>query len=137
MENKELKFNMDLEVLKNDLQEGHTNALLFLGQLKRIENEFVELKKIALPMALDEFDLQSDKTYSLGNYDFSKTSGGRYNYKHSDEWMKLNEDRKELEKKMQNAAKSNIAEMVDAETGEVIHAAIYIPSKESISIKLK
>lgn len=128
---------MDLEQLKNDLQEGHTDALLFLGQLKNIEIEFKELKEIALPMALNEFDLQSEKTYSLGGYDFSKTSGGRYSYKHSQEWMTLNDNRKELEKKMQSATKSNINEMIDGDTGEIIYAAEYMPSKESIAIKVK
>lgn len=134
---KELKFNMGLEKLKHDIQEGHANALLFLGQLKRLENEFKELRDVALPMALDEFDLQAEKTYTLGNYDFSKTSGGRYSYKHCDEWLSITESKKELEKKMQSAYRSGIKEMIDGDTGEIVYSAKYIPSKESIAIKIK
>ncbi len=135
---KELKFNMDIEVLKHQIQEGEINTLLFLGQLKRIELEFKSLKELALPLALDEFELQSEKTYLLGDYEFSKTAGGRYSYKHSEEWIKISESKKELEKKMQEAWRiGKGSDIIDGETGEIILSAEYLSNKESISVKIK
>ena len=134
---KELKLNINIEKLKNDVLDGHVDALLFLGQLKKLESKLKILRDITIPVAIDEFDLQGEKSYLLGGFEFSKTSGGRYSYKHSDEWLSINERKKELEKKMQSACKSNINEMIDGETGEVVTAAYYIPSKESIAIKIK
>lgn len=92
---KELKFAFDLEELKHQLQEDEINCLLFLGQLKRLENQFKELKTIAMENALREFDLHNEKTVKMGGFSFSKTQSGRYSYKHAEEWAKLSSKTKD------------------------------------------
>ncbi len=128
---------IELEHFYNELDNGNMDALLLLGQIKQKQNELNTLREYAMEFAINDFDLQPEKTYLLGEYEFSKTSGGRYSYKHSQEWLSINESKKELENKMQNAYRSKMPEIIDAETGEVIQAATYLHNKEGISVKLK
>lgn len=135
---KELKFNMDLEELKHNLQEDEIDCLLFLGQLKRLENEFKELKQAALENALEEFDRYNEKSVKLGGYTFAKTQSGRYSYKHSEEWLKINNSQKDYEDLMKQsyiaAKKDN--NIIDSD-GEIVPQAYYTSNSPSISIKIK
>lgn len=135
---KELKFNMDLVELKEQIENEDLDCLLFLGQLKRLENEFKELKSLALENALSEFDKYNEKSVKLGEFVFSKTQSGRYSYKHSDEWLKINKEQKNYEdlmKQAYNAAKKD--NIIVDKNGEIVEQAIYQHNKESISIKLR
>jgi hypothetical protein len=134
---KELKFNMDLAELKEQIENEQIDTLLFLGQLKRIENEVKELRQLALESALLEFEKYGEKTVKLGNYEFSKSQSGRHSYKHSQEWLNLDISRKKLEKDMQMAYKYAQKGEQFVLDGVVIEPSEYKANKESISIKLK
>ena len=138
MENKEMRFNFDIEEMKAKLADEEIDCLLFLGQLKVLENQFKELKEAALENAVSEFDLYNEKTVKLGGYSFSKTQSGRYSYKHSNEWLELSKNTKDYEDLMkqsyQAGKKDNI--IVDA-NGEVVQQAYYTANKSSISIRIQ
>ena len=138
MNNKEMKFNFDIEEMKAKLADEEVDCLLFLGQLKRLENDFKELKEVALENAVNEFDLYGEKTVKLGGYTFSKTQSGRYSYKHSEEWLKLSKNTKDYEDLMkqsyQAAKKDNV--IIDSE-GVIVTQAYYTSNKPSISVKIK
>lgn len=140
LKNNTMKYfaEIELEHFYNELDNGDANALLMLGQIKQLEIKLSELKAYALENAITEFELYNEKTVLLGDFEFSKSAGGRYNYKHCQEWLDINESKKELEKKMQEALKiGKGSEIIDGETGEIIYPAEYLHNKESISIRIK
>jgi len=137
MENKEMKFNFDVENLKHQIEEEEINTLLFLGQLKRLENEIKELRELALESAVTEFELYGEKSVKLGGYTFAKTQSGRYSYKHSDEWVKINKNQRNYEDLMKQAyvAGKTDNNIIDG-NGEIVEQAHYTSNKASISIKI-
>jgi len=64
----------------------------------------------------------------------SKHSGGRYIYKDVPGWKAMKDKLTLMEKSAQLAYKAG-GECIDEETGEVIVPAIYVPNKESITVK--
>lgn len=130
---------LELERFYNDLDNGNTDALILLGQIKQRQNELNELREYAMEFAINDFDLQPEKSYLLGEYEFSKTAGGRYSYKDSLEWLELSKQVKDMQGLMQDAYRANLKghEFVNPETGEIVQPATYLHNKESISIKIK
>lgn len=130
---------IELEHFYNELDNGNMDALILLGQIKQKQNELNTLREYAMEFAINDFDLQPEKTYLLGDYEFSKTSGGRYSYKDSIQWMKLSKQTKDLQSLMQDAYRANLKghEFVNPDSGEIVQPATFLHNKESISIKLK
>ena len=107
-----------LEEIKQGVLEGNINPLSALEAHKRMEAYLKEFKASIESVAEDELSKYGEKEVSFGNAKFSISSGGRYSYRHDEEWSMLNKALKEREKQMQTAYKTE-GEMVI--NGEVIH----------------
>lgn len=118
----------------NAVKEGEINPLNFLAALKKLEQEIQLCKTLVEEEALDEIDKYPEKTIELDGFSVTQTSGGRYSYKEDGEWKELEKNKKNREKQMQQAYKTEGELVID---GEVIPPADYIPNKKSISIKIK
>lgn len=128
---------------KNSLQEeteralsGDINPLEFMVKVSAMEAAIKEAKQQIMEVALEELEKHNEKQVELHGAKISKTAGGRYSYKHIEEWNNLNDLKKAIEKKAQEAFKAQMhGGSVVSDDGEVYEPAEYLPNKESISIK--
>lgn len=122
-----------VEEIKQGVLDGDINPLNAMEAVKRMDEYLSDLKKSITDIALDELDKYGEKEVTFGNAKFSKSSSGRYDYSNDEEWVALNNAKKEREKTLQTAYKTKGELVVD---GEVINKPIYKANKESIKIKL-
>lgn len=122
-------------------KDGLTSPMQVYAELSTLEKICKELKDEIKPDAMNEFQKYGQKTVKHGMFEISKTAGGRYTY--PDDFVTYQRSVKEvknLEKLMQqvyNGIKSGTnAVIVHEETGEVIPAATYVASEESLAIKI-
>ena len=91
---------------KSSLQEevdavlnGEANPLELAVKLAAIENAIKEAKEQIKEVALEEIEKYENNTFKNDKFLISKSSGGRYNYKHIQEWVDLDKLKKTVEKK--------------------------------------
>jgi len=118
-----------LERKKNDVLDGNEDGYKVMLMIKKIDEYLKKVKSDILDVAVSE---TSDKIEWNG-FCFENTASGRYDYTVNQEWVKLNTQRKQLEKDMQMACKSNNS-YINEETGEIIQAAIFKANKTSVKI---
>ena len=119
-----------------EVLEGNVNPLEFMIKVAAMEKALKDAKDQVKEYALEEFEKHNQKEVEMDGVKISKTSGGRYSYKHIEEWVNLNNLKKEIEKKSQEAYKAQMhGASVVTDDGEVYEAAEFVPNKESISIK--
>jgi len=108
-----------------------------LIELKKMSDEIENAEKRIKEIALNQFENKTngnEKTAKLYGYEFSKTSSGRYSYKHFETYVKKESELKTIEEKMKIALKLG-QNYVDESTGEIYPPADYTPSKTSLAIK--
>jgi len=131
-----LKLNIfdELRKKKDRILEGYDDVFEFIIFLKELENRITSIKDEIKPSIFTELK-QNDNKIEVKGYKVSVTSGGRYNYKEVKEIAELETELKRLKKFSQLACKSNLAEFINSETGEIIKSAEYVPNKKSFKIE--
>jgi hypothetical protein len=125
---------MDILKKKEQVLNGNYNPLQLMKELTELEKAIKEAKSEIMEEAINEFDKHGAKTIKEYGYEISSTQSGRYDYSNNPDWNSLNNDRKELETKMQAAYKAN-GSVIDEETGELIEPALYKSNKASLRFK--
>lgn len=115
---------------------GEESSLELAVKLAAMENAIKEAKEQIKEVTLEELEKYENNTLKNDKVLITKTAGGRYSYKHIQEWVDLDKLKKTVEKKAQEAYKASLhGGSVVTDDGEVYEAAEYVPNKESISIK--
>lgn len=123
-----------LEEIKQLVLDGDINPLNALEAHKRMSDYLSEFKSAIEDLAKDEYYKHGEKKVSFGGAEFSISQGGRYDYSNDEEWRALNNAKKEREKLLQTAYKTEGDLVVD---GELIEKPKYNHNKESVTVKLK
>lgn len=129
---------MKEEILKlvSDVENGDINPLEALTKVKELEDLVKDAKAKISEDAITEYEKHGEKTVDIYGYEISYTASGRYTYSNNNDWVNIDNSRKELEKKMQAAYKAAMT-MLDEATGEMIPAAEYKANKPSLRLKKK
>lgn len=122
-----------LNARKNAVIDGYEDAHILAIQLKNFEEAISVIKEQIKETILSELS----QPIEMNGFRIEETQSGRYDYSDSLEWQTLEQKKKQLEKDMQAAYKSNHA-YINEETGEIIQAAKFKPYSPSYKItKLK
>ena len=130
----ENEYLSELKELAQNAINGETSALKAFTIVSACEKELSEIKANLLESAISDFEKYGAKSVKEFGFEISKSASGRYNYTNSSDWNRLKTQMQELETKMQAACKNN-ATIINNETGEIIEPAIFMPNKESLTIK--
>lgn len=132
-----LELAEEIGYIADGVEEGKFDELdVHLG-LKELESIVKDSKKKIEDYVLDEFDNYGEKEVEKHGKVISKVSGrGRYSYDHYQPYVKLNNERKDLETKMKSALKAG-GGVVDEDTGEIVPPAEYSPGKETLRVTTK
>lgn len=127
----------ELNQMSKDVAIGSAAAIELLIVLKQIKELVDELET----KHQDDFN-QAASLYNKQEYDGYmveiRSGGGRYNYDHIPEIAKLNEQIKELQQKAQTSYRISLTGLnALSNDGELIAAAKFVPSKDSIILKRK
>ena len=128
---------MTILQIKELVQAGDMSAFDALIILKEKQDQIDEAREACIASALNNFERNSSdngKTVERNGCVFRITQSCTYDYTTSPDWVRLKQNMKILEKKMQMAAKT-MADFEDIETGEVITKANINLSKRSIKIE--
>lgn len=128
-----IDFQKEFTNLSNRVLEGYDNGLKAYVMLTELEKQAKATKEKVKENAIAEFENYDLKTVEDFGSKISIAQSGRYSYKNSDSWVLLEKQRKDIEKKMQNAYKAKCS-FVDEETGEIFEMAEYTPNKKSLKI---
>jgi len=136
----ELKNNNIDTVISNSIEavnEGYADieeVYLILNDL----NKYITSKLSELKPDLVDLIMKEDKNIlsSIG-YNFSITSGGKYDYKHIVQWADLNKELKKIEETAKSLYKSNEPHLLNEQTGEIIEQAKYKANKPGVKITKK
>jgi hypothetical protein len=130
-------IRIELKKMSSDVAIGQAVAIDLMIALKEIKELIDEIETIHQDDFNKMAQVYNKQEYSGYSIEL-RTGGGRYNYDHIPEIVKLNEQIKELQQKAQSSyriALNNINAV--SEDGEIITPARFIPSKDSIIIKKK
>jgi hypothetical protein len=132
-----LELAEEIGYIADGVEEGKFDELdVHLG-LKELEEIVKASKKKIEEHVLDEFDKYGEKEIEKHGKVISKVSGrGKYSYDHYEPYVKLNNERKDLETKMKSALKAG-GGVLNEDTGELVPPAEYSPGKESIRVTTK
>ena len=137
---KELFFEMreqEVAHLLTEVEEGNVAALSTYGNLKKCQALYAEAIKQIEGIAFNEADLYSEKTFQDSGFVFEKRNGGiRYSFKHIEEWIDLDNQKKEVEAKSKQAylaMQRNL--LVGTEDGEEIEMPKVSYTKSSLIVK--
>jgi hypothetical protein len=125
--------------LKQMVIEGAYSDFGALLQIKELQEQIDEAREACIKSAIDNFERNSSdngKTVERNGCVFRITQSCTYDYTTSPDWVRLKQNMKVLEKKMQFASRT-LADYEDIETGEIIPRAIKNLSKRSIKIESK
>lgn len=116
------------------VEDGNQGALELYAQLTSISKECELAKQQILESVQTEAEMYSEKTFKQGRFEFTKVpSRGRYDYSNDVQWTKIKKQLDERQQLMKDACKTT--GIIIDENSEVVDAAIYKPTKSSISIK--
>lgn len=118
--------------------EGHIDPLKYIISLKRISNVVNDSIKQIQDMAINEALKHGDNEFEFFGAKVHVRNGAtRYNFKHIEEWVKLNKRIKDLESSAKDSLKLKLkGNQMVTEDGEIIEAADFTPGKETIYITL-
>ncbi len=119
------------------VEDGEKCPFQALIDIKKMSEEIENAEKRIKEIALKQFDNKTngnEKTAKLYGYEFSKTSSGRYFYKHYETYVIKESELKTIEERMKIALKQG-QNYIDENTGECYPPAEYTPSKISLSMK--
>lgn len=134
----ELKANEIGELsnrLANEVLSGNVNPLDAFVTLKKIEETIKNVKSQIEELALDEASKHPKTFNHLGVEITSKSSAGRWDFKHIPEVVELEKELKQLKDRHKLAHKSS--DQLVSNDGEIIQPANYNEGKNILSIKLK
>jgi hypothetical protein len=129
--------NSEAEIygLLNNVNEGYVNALQAYVLLKELSGKVEEIIDTIQPLAVQESEKYEGKQFKAFGVLIEKRDGTRrWSYPDFTPYNAAKERAKALEALMQNVANTG-AQLVDAETGEVVPAAKCTYSKPTIAIK--
>jgi hypothetical protein len=137
---KELFFEMreqEVAHLLTEVEEGNIAALSTYGNLKKCHALYAEAIKQIEEIAFNEADLYSEKTFKDSGFVFEKRNGGiRYSFKHIEEWISLENQKKEVEARSKQAYLAMQKKLlVGTEDGEVVEIPKVSYSKNSLIVK--
>ena len=100
--------------------------MLYAEAIKQIEG-----------IAFNEADLYSEKTFQDSGFVFEKRNGGiRYSFKHIEEWIDLDNQKKQVEERSKQAYLATQRHLlVGTEDGEVVEMPKITYSKSSLIVK--
>jgi hypothetical protein len=117
-----------------DVTEGNVNALEAYISLKALASELEDIIDTIQPLAIQAASQHGGKRFTISGVTVEKREGTRrWSYPEFTPYNQAKEKAKAYEKVMQSVFNTG-ANMVDAETGEVIPAAVCTFSKETIAI---
>ena len=122
---------MNYVQLANQAKDGETNPLSVYIQLKRAEKELKAAIELVQPLAIDEADKYSEKTFKFqGAVIEKKSAPSTWDFSEVAAYTQAKERLKYIE------TISKAGGGADANTGEVIDKAIKIDGKSTITVKL-
>ena len=121
---------MELLNLANQVVEGELNPLKVYIQLKQIESELEEAMKIVQPLAIDEADKYTGKSFqAFGAMIEKKNGASRWDYSNVSTFNYY-------KSKLEYVQKIAQAGGGFTEEGEQIEPAVKVEGKSTISVKL-
>jgi len=117
-----------------DVNEGNVNALEAYISLKALASELEDIIDTIQPLAVQAASQHGGKRFTIAGVTVEKREGTRrWSYPDYTPYNLAKEKAKSYEKMMQQVA-TNGAVIADAETGEIVPAAVCTFSKETIAI---
>jgi hypothetical protein len=117
-----------------DVTEGNVNALEAYISLKALASELEDIIDTIQPLAIQAASQHGGKRFTISGVTVEKREGTRrWSYPEFTPYNQAKAKTKELEKLMQTVALSGSI-LADAETGEIVPAAVCTFSKETIAI---
>ena len=128
---------MDYKKLFDDVTAGNENALPAYIRLKEYIKDVTQYAEALKEQAANEFfTTWSGKEQVIHGATVSRHQSGSYAYDDNPDWVRVNNQRKEIEDHMKAIIKDpSLA--TDEETGVITPAAKYTPTKEGITISFK
>ena len=121
--------------VQSDVNEGNINALEAWLRLKPLASQLDEVIDAIQPLAIQQGDNYSGKQFEAYGFRLEKRDGTRrWSYPDFTPLSAAKERAKALESMMQSVSASG-SQIVDAETGELVPAAVCTYSKQTIAIK--
>ena len=132
---KEFDLALQIQRMIERVNEGYEDELKAYILFSDGEKAFKAAKESILEAALIERKKYDEKTLELMGKKISISQSGRYEYSHYEPYTKKANELKDIEELMkQSYISSQKGNMTIDENGEIIPAAIYKPSKESLKI---
>ena len=132
---KEFDLALQIQRMIERVNEGYEDALKAYILFSDGEKEFKAAKESILIAALIERKKYDEKTLVLMGKKISISQSGGYEYSHYNAYTKKANELKDIEELMkQSYISSQKGNMTIDANGEIIPAAIYKPSKESLKI---
>lgn len=128
---------MTILEIKELVQAGEMSAFDALIILKEKQEQIDEAREVCIASALNNFERNSSdngKTVERNGCVFRVTQSCSYDYTTSPDWVRIKQNMKVLEMKMQLSAKTE-TEFIDIDTGEIVPKANIKLSKRSIKIE--
>lgn len=124
-----------LQVIKGNLDEGYVDPLAAWLAFRAIASEAEALAKEVQALAVGAGDNYPGKRFMAHGFEFEKREGTtRYTYPAFTPYDAAKGKVKALEEMMKKVAASGM-EVVDAETGEVVPAAVKSVSEPTLAVK--
>jgi hypothetical protein len=132
-----IQNQIDLVIRNVDL--GFTSSLEAFAVFKELEKRFNDAKKQIDTLAYNESE-KYDKTFKIGNYQFTRTDGRKqFDFKHIEEWKIAKYNLAEIESKYKSVYENQQKGLssFNESTGEVLDVPIVTFSKSSLAVKNK
>lgn len=128
---------MDYKKLFDDVTAGNEHALPAYIKLKEYIKDVTQYAEAIKAQATEEFFTKwMGKEQVISGATVSRHQSGSYAYDDNPDWVRVNNQRKEIEDRMKAIIKDPSLAL-DEETGVITPAAKYTPTKEGITISFK
>ena len=132
-----IQNQIDLVIRNVDL--GFTSSLEAFAVFKELEKRFTDAKKQIDTLAYNESE-KYDKTFKIGNYQFTRVDGRKqFDFKHIEEWKIAKDNLAEIESKYKSVYENQQKGLssFNESTGEVLDVPVVTFSKSSLAVKNK
>lgn len=132
-----IQNQIDLVIRNVDL--GFTSSLEAFAVFKELEKRFNDAKKQIDTLAYNESE-KYDKTFKIGNYQFTRVEGRKqFDFKHIEEWKIAKDNLAEIESKYKSVYENQQKGLssFNESTGEVLDVPVVTFSKSSLAVKNK
>ena len=132
-----IQNQIDLVIRNVDL--GFTSSLEAFAVFKELEKRFNDAKKQIDTLAYNESE-KYDKTFKIGNYQFTRVDGRKqFDFKHIEEWKIAKDNLAEIESKYKSVYENQQKGLssFNESTGEVLDVPVVTFSKSSLAVKNK